>query len=220
MVESLGGHGVHAHGQYDAFRPVHRWLYVAADGSALIREIAGPYSFFTPDGKARWEAAGSPLLREGLNDDVYGPGRFSGTQSRLVAGRHDPATASALLAARPPRTLKAFDALLGETILPADVRQTCYELAGQLPGVETLTMVSDQLGRPGRGFAENDENGYRLEVIFADDYEMLGYQRTLLTPDPDWDYAPPGTLVSWTAYVTRQWTDQLPADSPPIPHND
>jgi hypothetical protein len=74
VVESRGGHGVHSYGQYDAFRPVHRWIWVGADGSGLIREIAGPYSFYTAEGKIRWEAAGNPALPEGLSDDVFGPG--------------------------------------------------------------------------------------------------------------------------------------------------
>ena len=98
MVESRGGHGEHSYGQYDVFRPLHRWIWVGADASGLIREIAGPYSFYTPAGKARWEAAGSPPLREGLHDDVFRPGRLRGTASQLAARRDDPAAAPAVLA--------------------------------------------------------------------------------------------------------------------------
>jgi hypothetical protein len=218
MVESLGGHGVHSHGQYDVFRPVHRWIWVGADGSGLIREIAGPYSFYTPEGKVRWEAAGSPPLREGLSDDVFAPGGLRGTASRLAAGRDDPATAPALLKARPPRSLHDVSELLGETILPTDIREAVHGVASRLPGVEMLSAVSDQLGRPGRGFAELDAGGNRREIVFGDGYELLGYQVTLL--NPDWGFAPLGTLISWTAYLARQWADQLPSDAPAIPHHD
>ena len=99
--------------------------------------------------------------------------------------------------------------LLGETILPTEVRQAAYGIARRLPGVEPLTAVTDQLGRPGHGLVELDADGNRRELIFADDYQLLGYQLTLL--NPDWDYAPQGTLISWTAYLVREWADQLPA---------
>jgi hypothetical protein len=217
MVESRGGHGVHSYGQFDAFRPVHRWIWVGADGSGLIREIAGPCSFYTPGGKVRWEGAGSPTLPEGLSNDVYGPGELSGTASRLAAGRQDPATASVVLKARPPGSLRDVSELLGETILPTETRGAVYGLAGQLPGVETLSAVSDQLGRPGHGLAGLDANGDRREIVFGDGCELLGYQLTLLHPDSD--YAAQGTVISWTAYLERQWANQLPPDTPSIPHH-
>ena len=88
----------------------------------------------------------------------------------------------------------------------------------EVPGVEMLSAVSDQLGRPGRGFAELDAGGNHREIVFGDDYELLGYQVTLL--NPDWDYARRGTLISWTAYLARQWADQLPPDAPSISHHD
>lgn len=218
MVESRGGHGVHSYGQYDVFRPVLRWIWVGADGSGLIREIAGPCSFYTPAGKVRWEAAGSPALREGLSDDVFGPGELRGTASRLAAGRDDPATATALLKARPPRSLHDVSELLGETILPIDVREAVHAIASGLPGVERLSAVSDQLGRTGHGFAELATGGDRREIVFGDNDELLGYQVTLLNPDAD--YAPRGTLISWTAHLARRWADQLPPDAPAIPRHD
>jgi hypothetical protein len=68
---------------------------------------------------------------------------------------------------------------------------------------------------PGHGFAELDADGNHREIVFGDDYELLGYQLTLL--NPDWDYAPRGTLISWTAYLARQWADQLSPTAPSIP---
>ena len=68
------------------------------------------------------------------------------------------------------------------------------------------------------GLVELDADGNRRELIFADDYELLGYQLTLLNPDRD--YAPRGTLISWTAYLARQWAEQLPPDAPAIPEHD
>jgi hypothetical protein len=120
----------------------------------MIREIAGPYSFYTPEGKIRWEAAGSPALREGLSDDVFGPGKLSGIACRqAAAGRDAPAPAEAVFEARALRTLHDVSGLLGETMLPAQVRQSAYETARRIPGVTTLTAVADQLGRPGHGLS-------------------------------------------------------------------
>lgn len=216
MVESRGGHGVHVYGQYDVHRPVHRWLWVAADGSGLIREIAGPFRFYTPEGKARWQAAGSPALREGQSDDVFRPGELRGTASRLIAGRHDPATAWAVLKARSPVSLHDVSALLGETILRTAVRQATYEAAERLPGVERVAAISDQLGRAGHGLSEVDMNGNRHELIFDAGCELLGYQVTLR--NPSWCYAPPGTVISWAAFLAREWVDELPRDAPTPPH--
>jgi hypothetical protein len=218
MVESRGGHGVHAVGRYDVFRPVHRWIWVGSDGSGLIREIAGPFSFFKPEGKARWETAGSPPLREGLSDDVFRPGGLRGAASRLAAGRDDPATAWSVLTARPPRSLHDLSELLGETILPVDVRHAAYGIASRLPEIDIRTEIADQLGRRGHGLVELDANGDRRELVFSEDYELLGYQVTLL--DPHADYAAPGTVISWASYLTRQWADRLPPDAPPIPTHD
>jgi hypothetical protein len=67
------------------------------------------------------------------------------------------------------------------------------------------------------GFAELDADGNRCEIVFGDNYELLGYQVTLV--NPDCEYAPRGTLISWTAYLARQWADRLPPDAPAIPHN-
>jgi hypothetical protein len=149
---------------------------------------------------------------------VFAPGRLSGHASRLAAGRYDPATASALLKARPPGSLHDVSELLGETILRADIREAVYGIASRLPGVEMLSAASDQLGRLGYGFAELDADGNHREIVLGNDYELLGYQVTLL--NPDWDYAPRGILISWTAYLARQWADHLPPDAPAIPHHD
>jgi hypothetical protein len=208
MVESSGGHGVHSYGQYDVFRPVRRQIWVGADGSGTIREIAGPYSFFTPEGEARWEVAGRPTLRDGLSVDVFGPGELRGTASRLAAARNDPEATWSVVNARPVRSLHDVSELLGETIVPADLRRSVFEAASALPGVEIISALRDQLGRSGQGLAETESNGDRREVIFGEDYELLGYRLTLL--DPEADYAPPCTVISWTGYLTRQWAEQMP----------
>ena len=73
--------------------------------------------------------------------------------------------------------------------------------------------VTDQLGRSGHGL--NAEEGHRLELVFiTDTAELLGHQRYLIDPS---GYAPVGTLVSWTAYLSRELHYSLPPGAPPIP---
>ena len=89
-----------------------------------------------------------------------------------------------------------------------------YDLARELPGVEAVPELSDQLGRVGRGLV-GVQLGERIELIFATDCsELLGYQWFLAEPQP---FAPVGTLHSWSAFVQRTVGDHLPADVPPIP---
>lgn len=64
-IESRGFHGHHAVGVFDAFVGSHREIWIGSDGSGLIRSTGGPASFFTDEGRARWEAAGSPKLTHG-----------------------------------------------------------------------------------------------------------------------------------------------------------
>src|ERR1039458_5160079 len=73
-VQSCGAHGVHAHGQFDAFVGSQREIWIGSDGSGLIRETSGPASFFTEDGRARWEAADSRELTHGPSVDLFAPG--------------------------------------------------------------------------------------------------------------------------------------------------
>jgi hypothetical protein len=67
---------------------------------------------------------------------------------------------------------------------------------------EVMKAVSHQQAPAGHGLAEIDRDGNHREVIFGEDYDLLGFQLTLL--NSGLDYAPRGTLISWTAYLARQ----------------
>ncbi len=73
-IRSCGAHGHHAMGSFDAFVGSQREIWVSDDGSGLIREIAGPVSFFTDEGRAQWQAAGSPSLEYGPSIDLFAAG--------------------------------------------------------------------------------------------------------------------------------------------------
>jgi len=206
-VRSQGAHGWHLVGRFEAFVGSAREIWIGSDGSGAIREASGPVSFFTSEGRARWEAAGSPELARGPVVEFYGPGELSDRTRRLPS---DPVALAATLAAGPPFTLKAAYHLLGETLVSAEFTRVVFDVAMAVEAVETLDVVADQLGRHGHGLAAI-EHGERLELIFDEQTTtLLGHQRFLA--DPSHGYAPVGTLVSWQAYLDRRRLDTLPAE--------
>jgi hypothetical protein len=213
-IESRGAHGHHAVGVFDAFVGSRREIWIGSDESGLIRSTSGPVSFFTEEGRARWEAAGSPELAHGPNNDLFAPGCLSGSRARRAGLLRDPAGLEGALNARSPLTLKAVQGLLGEAVVDAEFCIALYRIARRLVGVEVIDTIVDQLGRRGHGLA-HVKNGERLELIFdSDTSELLAYQQFLVEPQ---DFAPAGTLHSWSAYLRRRLVDRLPAEIPPVP---
>jgi len=213
-IESRGAHGHHAVGVFDAFVGSQREIWIGSDGSGLIRSTSGPVSFFTEQGRARWEAAGSPQLAHGPGIDLFAPDCLSGSRARRASLPRDSAGLEAALNARSPLTLKAVQGLLGEAVVDAEFCMALYRIARRLAGVQVIDSIADQLGRRGHGLAHVN-NGGRIELIFdSDSSELLAYQRFLVEPQ---DFAPAGTLHSWSAYLSRRVVDHLPAEIPPIP---
>src|SRR3984957_15493918 len=81
-IESRGAHGHHAMRSFDAFVGSQREIWIGSDGSGLIRSTSGPVSFFTQEGRSRWETAGSPELAHGPSIDLCAPGCLSGSRGR------------------------------------------------------------------------------------------------------------------------------------------
>lgn len=87
-------------------------------------------------------------------------------------------------------------------------------IACELPDVEIIPELADQLGGVGRGLARV-EHEERIELIFAADCsELLRYQWFLAEPQ---SFARAGALHSWSAFLQRTIVDRLPRDIPPIP---
>ena len=111
-------------------------------------------------------------------------------------------------------TLHDVQELLGEAVVDAEFCRAVYDVARQLPDVEVVSELSDQLGRVGRGLA-GIQYGERIEPIFAEDCsELLGYQWFLAEPRP---FAPVGALHSWSSFLERTIVDRLPPEIPPVP---
>jgi hypothetical protein len=213
-IESRGAHGHHVMRSFDAFVGSQREIWIGSDGSGLIRSSSGPASFFTQEGRARWEAAGSPQLAHGPDIHLCAPGCLSGSRGRRARLPRDPDALEAALSARSPLTLKAVQGLLGEAVVEREFCIALYRVARRLPRVEVMRSIADQLGRRGHGLARV-ENGERLELVFSSDTgELLAYQRFLVEPQP---FAPAGTLHSWSAYLSRRLVDCLPAEIPLLP---
>lgn len=214
-VKSMGAHGIHHVGVFEAHVGSQREIWIGGDGSGMIRESRGPVSFYTEAGRARWEAAGSPQLDHGPGTEMFAPGCLGTRRAWQEKLPSDPdALRAALAKKRWSLTLKSVSELVGEALYPPGFCRAAYEVIRRLPDVETLPAVSDQLGRSGHGLAHEDE-GHRRELVFnTDTTELLGRQWYLIDPG---GYAPVGTLVSWTAYLSRGLHDSLPPGTPPIP---
>ncbi len=212
-TRSRGAHGHHHVGVFDAFVGSEREIWIGSDGSGLIRESSGPVSFFTEAGRVQWEAAGSPRLERGSGIDLFALGCLGGSRGRRARLERDPAGLVPALKKR-LRTLHDVQELLGEAAVEAAFCETVYSVARELPEVEVVAELSDQLGRAGRGLARV-EHGERIELIFAVDCsELLGYQWFLAEAQP---FAPAGALHSWSAFLQHAIVDQLPNEIPPIP---
>jgi hypothetical protein len=213
-TQCSGAHGHHAVGAFDAFVGSDREIWIGGDGSGLIREASGPASFFTEEGRGRWEAAGSPKLTHGPSIDLFAPGCLPGARAwRARVVRH-PGGLDAGLSARGPLTLHGVQELLGEAVVEPEFCRAVYEIARRLPGVEVIDRICDQLGRAGHGLARV-EHAHKVVVIFSpDSSQLLAYQHFLAEPQP---FAPAGTLHSWNAFLTRRIVVGLPPEIPPVP---
>jgi len=116
-IRSCGVHGVHAHNQFDALVGSQREIWIGSDHSGVIRESTGPMSFFTEEGRTRWEAAGRQNLCHGPSIDLFAPGCLSGSRSRRAGLVAHPGGLEAALNARRPLTLRTVQSWLGEAVV-------------------------------------------------------------------------------------------------------
>lgn len=212
-ISSRGAHGVHVAGQFDALVGSEREIWIGNDGSGLIREARGPVSFFNDEGRARWEAAGSPQLEHDAAIDLFAAGGLSGIRARQVQLAADETRLRDTLVTR-GRPLREVQRLLGETTTEPGFCELVYSIASGLHGVQVIPELADQIGRVGSGLV-SAESPRRVELVFASDRsELLGYKFTLADAQ---EFAPAGTTVSWCVFLARAIVDRLPPEIPPIP---
>jgi hypothetical protein len=149
-IRSRGAHGHHHYGAFDAFVGCDREIWLGDDGSGLIRESAGPVSFFTAAGRTQWEAVGSPQLEHGPSIHLFAPGCLGGSRMRRARFEGDRGGLTAALE-RHLSTLHDVQELLGEAVVNANFCETVHEIACRLPDVEIVPELTDQLGRSVEG---------------------------------------------------------------------
>jgi len=202
----------------------HRQTWRGWDDSGLIREQMGPPRFFTTEGRRRWEAAGSPELPTGRHQIVMAPGCMEGRRSRQRAARlpTDPVKLRAAITREPrgqrspaEEDFSTITGLLRTPEAPVELCRALWEILREIPGIVELGAVLDRADRPGLGLVA-EIGGYLHELVFdAVTGRLLGEQETLA--NPEFDYAPVGTVTGWAVYLSEERVASLPADAPSVP---
>jgi hypothetical protein len=163
-----GGHG------WSYYAPTTRELWIAKDGSGRLRIIEDPRRWVGAADREGWEASGSPPpFPQGQDRDVIveedvPAGRFRNLLAGGTAFSELPTDASDLAAwleqrVQDPkagagagngfsiavRSLAFVTEILSNPFAPPELRAALYEAEGQIPGIEYLGPVTDELGRHG-----------------------------------------------------------------------
>lgn len=174
----------------------------------------GPVSFFTDEGRAQWQAAGSPSLEYGPSIDLFAPGCPGGSRAPRARLRRDPDGLRAGLIKYATHLHDVQNCwargwsrriCLGRHMTqPPDCRASRW-----------FTSLWTSWGRIGTGLVEV-RSGERVELIFTTDRsELLGYRHVLV--EPQW-FAPAGAVHSWSSYLERAVVDDRPPRTRPVPN--
>ena len=215
-IVSRGAHGEIVNNVYERLREADREVWFGSDGSGLIIETWRRSSFFTEEQQRRWKTVEHRAAREDPcpSVDPFAAGRLHGQGPMLAKLPVDTSALAATLEAQRMLNLYSIGDLMGEALVPDVLLRALGRVAARLPGVEVLATATDQLGRIGQRVARL-EHGRRVELIFdPDSLELLGSREVLV--DPDAGYAPPGTLVGWTSYLSREIVNSLPTRTSPV----
>jgi hypothetical protein len=93
--------------------------------------------------------------------------------------------------------------LLRMNPIPARVRSALYRVAARIPGIQTLGLTHDALGRPALTIALNDTlYGERDELLFDPrTASLLGENSVVVNPGPKY-HVQPGTVRTGSTYIT------------------
>jgi hypothetical protein len=218
--ESLFMNTAVAQKRINYFEHVTREIWIGPDGSGRIREADGPPSFVTSADRDAWIAAGKPDLTGDRNSDqTWRAGGLDYLDlSKLPT---NPAQLKQLIEARtieggPPGDAETFTIigdLLRETYAPPGVRSALYTIASELPGVQLVGQVRDQLGRKGIAVAYVS-HAISHELIFDPQTSaLLAERQQVVGTDPSQvqPWVPVGTVLESTAYVSSGIVDSTSA---------
>ena len=216
-IVSRGAYGEIVNNVYERMRERTREVWFGSDGSGLLTETWVRSTFFNEQQRERWQTADSRAAREDPtpSTDLFAANCWHGHGPFLSTLQTEPAALAKRLEERRQLTLHGIGDLIGEALVPEGLLRALYEVAAGLPGVKILASTTDELGRAGHGLARI-ERTRRVELVFdRGTGELLGSREVLV--DPDADYAPPGAVIGWSSYLSREIVDSLPEGTPPVP---
>jgi hypothetical protein len=205
-------------GGWSAIHPITEELWLAADGSGLLRTTSESLVFFGERDRDRWEAWEGPDFASGVSSHPFPAGALPFDELRLLPTR--PAALDAVLreGVSPeglPTDVAVFTRV-GELLARGDaspaLRAALYRVAANLPGVELVGETLDPGGRAGVGVSMTyDESGAAVEAVMIFDQETseLLAQETILLELASWVDAAPGTRLSFVVYLEAGWTDSV-----------
>ena len=190
----------------------HRHVWIAADGSGLLRDSSGPTTYPTPGDRARCRtsprssAVRDPISNLWFADQCFelGPGddlQSLSTNPRILLQQMRGIDSG-------PRTptgdLMRVADFLRETDASAALRAALYRAAALIPGIQLLDPSQDHSGRHGLGVALT-HNGIHTKLIFdPHTAALIGEQQT---------GGPPGSAY-WAVYLSSRIVDRQPYSSP------
>jgi hypothetical protein len=216
-VESLGCHGVFRNDTFERMVESRREVWFGDDGSGLIRTQLIRSHFFTDAQRLSWETTAHPTVTGSVGPslDLFAAGCFHGPRRRLAQLATSREALAEQLESRRQLNLHGIGQLIGEALVPEEMKRAFFDLAADLPEAQIVDDATDQLGRRGVGIIRV-EHRWREELIFgSESLELLGYRQVL--NEPNAGYALAGAIVGWTSYVCRELVDALPAGTPPVP---
>lgn len=161
-----------------------REVWYGADGSGLIRSQRIRSTFFTDAQRVAWESGLHPAQVDSLEPslDLFAAGCLPGPRVQLARFRGRAEGVAKILDRTRRLNLHGIHQLIGEALVPSELRELFFGLASDLPDAEIIQSAQDQLGRTGIAIARV-EHLHRHELIFEpNSLELLGHRQVLIDP--------------------------------------
>lgn len=207
---------------YTAFVTVTEIITVQPTSAADVEIVsATPPSFTTPNGRAHWQAAGSPRLAPTVTRgpvELAPPGQFSfapqGSTLTYQQARALPSTPQALTAqlrgdlqpyagADPPSALilRQLGYLIANAPLTTATRAAAWRALAALPGLHLCGPGTDLAGRHGTGICADDGNDEVEVLVDTGTGAVLAEEDRILKQSPLYPTVPAGSLTEATAFA-------------------
>jgi len=205
-VEAYGNDTIIGGTECSVLSPEHRQIWIAPDGSGMIRESFGRGSFTSAADRRICAAHGllGSTAPHRASNDWFGPG---GLTDGPVDERRLPTSVAELRHLLVTRRLEGgprghaedfvqIGDLLRETDASPKLRAALYRVAATIPGVRALGPTRDQRGRLGTGLAYGTETlifNPRTAALMGETYHDAR-----------------GRVVEWAVYLVSKVVDRIP----------